>query len=378
MQSEPATTRAAVPFFDLGPSTKDLKHEILEDVATLIDEGSFTNGRQVQLFEEAFASYCDAPYCIGVASGLDALRLALLAADIEPGDEVIVPAMTFVATLEAVSQAGGRPVLADIGDSDYCLDVERAAMTAGGRTRFVMPVHLYGQMADMGAVARLADERGMVVVEDACQAHGAVRDGIAAGTAGLSGAFSFYPAKNLGGFGDAGALVTNDATIAARVRALREHGQSRKYRHDVEGYTARLDTIQALVLLHKLPFLDEWNEERRAAARLYGEALDGVGDLRLPPTPPGSEHVWHLYVVRTDAPESLADHLQREGIRTGRHYPEPPHLSNAYAHLGYGIGDFPVAEALAREAISLPLFPGITERQIDDVVRATKGHFAGA
>jgi dTDP-4-amino-4,6-dideoxygalactose transaminase len=241
-----------------------------------------------------------------------------------------------------------------------------------------MPVHLYGQMADIGAVARLADERGMVVVEDACQAHGAVRDGIAAGTAGLAGAFSFYPAKNLGGFGDAGALVTNDATIAARVRALREHGQSRKYRHDVEGYTARLDTIQALVLLHKLPFLDEWNEERRAAARLYGEALDGVGDLRLPPTPPGSEHVWHLYVVRTDAPESLADHLQREGIRTGRHYPEPPHLSNAYAHLGYGIGDFPVAEALAREAISLPLFPGMTERQIDDVVRATKGHFAGA
>ena len=307
MTPEPVMARpASVPFMDLGPSHKGLKQELLDAIGELVDQGAFTNGPQVRAFEQAFSAYCGASACVGLASGLDALRLALIAAGIERGDEVIVPAMTFVATIEAVMQAGGRPVFVDVGEADYCLDVESVSAVVGSRTRFVLPVHLYGQMADMRAVERLATKHDLHVVEDACQAHGAARDGVRAGLAGLAGACSFYPAKNLGAFGDAGALVTDDERIAAHVRALREHGQRGKYRHAFEGYTARLDTIQALVLLHKLPLLDGWNEQRRLVAAQYSAGLDGVGDLRLPSVPPGSEPVWHLYVVRTREPDPFA------------------------------------------------------------------------
>jgi dTDP-4-amino-4,6-dideoxygalactose transaminase len=367
----------AVPFLDLRPSNGPLATLLLEEIAELVESGAFTNGPQVAAFEEAFASYCGAPFCVGMGSGLDALRLALVGAGLERGDEVVVPAQTFVATYEAVTQAGGLPVVADVSDVDCGLDPDAAAAAVGPRTRFLLPVHLYGQMADLRALSALANRHGLEVVEDACQAHGARRDGVAAGTAGLAGAFSFYPGKNLGAFGDAGALVTRDVELARRSVALREHGQSRKYVHDLEGYTARLDSIQALVLLRKLALLDAWNAERQVAAAYYNAELEGVGDLRLPPVAPGSQPVWHLYVVRTAEPTALAETLRSRGIGSGRHYPEPPHLSVAYAHLGYRPGSFPVAEALAREGLSLPLFPGISEMQLAAVVAAVVEHFHG-
>ena len=375
--SHPAlTSQITVPFVELGLMNEPVRAEFLEAVADLVETGAFVNGPAVGSFEQAFASYCRTADAVGVASGLDALRLALLAAGIEPGDEVIVPAQTFVATLEAVTQAGGTPVPAEISSLDYNLDPAAAEAAVTARTRFLLPVHLYGQMADMQSLRSLADKAGLAIVEDACQAHGAERDGLRAGAAGLAGAFSFYPAKNLGAMGDAGALTTDDESLAAAVRALREHGQRRKYHHDLEGYTARLDTIQAIVLELKLRLLDGWNEERRAAARYLADALAGVGDLVLPEIAPGSTPVWHLYVVRTADPEALAAFLRERGIATGRHYPEPVHLAPAYAHLGYAVGSFPIAEQVASEGLSLPMFPGISEAQLLAVADAVGAFFS--
>jgi dTDP-4-amino-4,6-dideoxygalactose transaminase len=362
-----------VPFLDLAPQHRGLKAQLLGDFADLLDSGAFTNGPAVSAFEDAFAAYCGVRRCVGVSSGLDALRLALLAAGLRRGDEVVVPALTFVATFEAVTQAGGIPVPADVSETDYNLDPAAAAGAVGRRTRFLLPVHLYGQLADVEALATF----GIPLVEDACQAHGAVRGRVRAGAAGVAAAFSFYPGKNLGAAGDAGALVTDDDALADAVVALREHGQRAKYRHEVAGYTARLDTLQALVLLRKLPLLDGWNEERRAVAQQYDDALAGVGDLRVPPVAAGSDPVWHLYPVRTERPADLAAFLHERGISTGRHYPEPPHLSRAYARLGYRAGDFPVAEDLAAHLLSLPIFPGMTEAQVDTVARAVGEFFDG-
>jgi dTDP-3-amino-3,4,6-trideoxy-alpha-D-glucose transaminase len=377
--TEPLLRSAVVPFFDLEPSHEPIRGPLLSAIAGVVDSGAFVNGPAVEQFERAFARYCEADHCVGVASGLDALRLGLIAAGIEPGDEVLVPAMTFIATLEAVTQAGGRPVVVDVSEHDYCLDVAAASAAIGERTRFVLPVHLYGQMADMRGIRSMAAAAGLGVLEDACQAHGAWRDGIRAGSGGSVGAaFSFYPAKNLGAFGDAGAFVTDSAELAGTVRGLREHGQREKYRHEREGYTSRMATIQATVLLHKLELLDRWNDERRVAVAAYADALDGLGDLWLPPVPEGSQPVWHLYVVRTADPERLARFLAERGVRTGRHYPEPVHLSTAYEGLGHRAGAFPVAESLAREGLSLPLFPGITEDQLAQVAEAIRDYFAGA
>ena len=375
--SQPALAgRTAVPFVDLRASNEPIREELLAAVSELIDSSAFVNGPAVASFERAFAAYCGTADAVGLASGLDGLRLALLAAGLRPGDEVIVPAQTFVATVEAVTQAGGKPVLADVGELDYNLDPAAAEAALTSRTTFLLPVHLYGQLADMRALQGLAERHGLALVEDACQAHGAERDGVRAGAGGLAGAFSFYPAKNLGAIGDAGALTTDDAELAATVRALREHGQSRKYRHDLEGYTARLDTIQALVLELKLRLLDGWNEERRAAARFLSEGLAAVGDLVLPAVAPGSEPVWHLYVVRTAEPDALARFLGERGIATGRHYPDPVHLSPAYASLGYAPGAFPVAERVALEGLSLPIFPGISEAQLTAVVEGVRAYFS--
>jgi dTDP-4-amino-4,6-dideoxygalactose transaminase len=366
-----------VPFVDLGGVHRDLKESVLESVADLIERGDFTNGAAVADFEHAFAAYCGARYCVGMSSGLDALRLALIAGGLRTGDEVIVPAFTFAATFEAVTQAGGVPVVVDVSETDYNLDVAKAESAVGDRTRFLLPVHLYGQMSDVRALLALAERHDLQIIEDACQAHGAVRDGIASGAGGLAGAFSFYPAKNLGAMGDAGALITNDAELTERTRALREHGQYAKYEHALEGYTARLDTIQALVLLRKLSFLSDWNEERRNIARLYSDALDGVGDLRLPPVPQGSEPVWYVYVIRTAEPERLANFLRERGIATGRHYPQPPHLALAYADLGHREEDFPVAERLAHEVLSLPIYPGVSESQLGAVAKTIREYFRG-
>ena len=374
---QPVETRLRVPFLDLSASHALMKETLLSSIGDLIDTGAFTNGPAVQSFEAAFAAFCGTAECVGVSSGLDALRLGLVATGLEAGEEVIVPAATFIASLEAVTQAGGVPVVVDIDERDYCLDPAAVDAALGSRTRALLPVHLYGQMADMRQLASLAGARGLAVVEDACQAHGAERDGIRPGATAAASAFSFYPGKNLGAFGDAGALVTNDASTAARVRALREHGQTAKYVHDFEGWTARLDSVQALVLSCKLPYLAGWNDQRRAAAEFYSRALSGVGDLVLPPIPVGSVPAWHLYVVRTADPEGLAIFLRELGIGTGRHYPAPVHLTPAYAWLRRKRGEFPVAEALSRECLSLPIYPGITEAQLATTADAVRSFFDG-
>jgi len=370
-------TPVKVPFFDPSPMHAPLREAILADVAATLDAGDFVNGAAVGEFEQAFAEFVGRDHCVGTSSGLDALRLGLLAAGIEPGDEVLVPANTFAATFEAVTQAGGRPVPVDVSERDLNLDPDAAEAAVGPRTRFVLPVHLYGQLADMRRILDLAERRDLHVVEDACQAHGAERDGLRAGACSLVSGFSFYPTKNLGAIGDAGALVTDDAAVASRTRALREHGQTAKYEHTFEGYTARLDTIQAFALLRKLQHLHEWTAQRREAARRYSEVLTGIGDLELLPVPAGSDPVWHVYLVRTANPERLATFLRERGIVTGRHYPTPPHLSEAYAWLGKGEGDFPVTENLARRGLSLPIFPGITGEQIAYVGEQIGAFFDG-
>ena len=363
-----------VPFVDLAPSHLPLKERLLERIAETIDRGDFLNGEAVAEFERRFARYTGAQHCVAVSSGLDALRLALIGAGVGRDAGVIVPAHTFAATFEAVIQAGGKPVVVDISESDYNLDVDQTSRAAEHATH-VLPVHLYGQMANMRELARIADARALQIVEDACQAHGARRDGVTPGLLSRAAAFSFYPAKNLGAMGDAGALVTGDSDLSSLARALRAHGETRKYHHDHVGYTARLDTIQAVVLIEKLPLLEDWNRQRRDAADRYRRALAGLETLTLPLVPAGSEPVWHLFVVRVPDRDALARFLAARGIATGRHYPEPPHLTPAYAQLGFARGDFPVAEALARDGLSLPLYPGITPAQIDWVCESIHAFF---
>jgi dTDP-4-amino-4,6-dideoxygalactose transaminase len=290
---------------------------------------------------------------------------------------VIVPASTFAATFEAILQAGGRPIVVDVAEADYNLDVGQVETAAGAGASYVLPVHLYGQMADMQALTRIAAQKSVKIIEDACQAHGASRDGLSAGCESLAAAFSFYPSKNLGAMGDAGALVTDDEELASRAQALRVHGETRKYHHEYVGYTARLDTFQAIILVEKLSLLAEWNRQRQATARFYSDALSGLEGVRLPTTSAGSNPVWHLYVVRVRDPERLAEFLAERGIETGRHYPEAAHLSPAYRGLGYSRGDFPIAEGLAREALSLPLFPGISEAQLQWVYESVTDYFGG-
>jgi dTDP-4-amino-4,6-dideoxygalactose transaminase len=351
----------SVPFVDLGPSNASLKAQVLSRIGETIERGDFINGGDVVDFEAAFAAWAGRIHCVGLASGLDALRLGLLATGLQRDQGVAVPAATFAATFEAVVQAFGNPVVVDVDERDYGLDVRQVEA-----------------VGDMRALAAVAEQRQLTVVEDACQAHGAARDGLRPGDVGAVAAFSFYPSKNLGAFGDAGAAVTDDGDVAASMRALRVHGETRKYHHEQVGYTARLDTIQAGILAEKLPLLDEWNAERRRSAAFYSKALAGLDGLRLPPAAPRSEPAWHLYVVRSDAPERLAKFLGERGIQTGRHYPEPVHLSPAYRELGYAPGDFPVAESLAREGLSLPLYPGISERQLEHVCASLAEYFGAA
>jgi dTDP-3-amino-3,4,6-trideoxy-alpha-D-glucose transaminase len=375
LQERPLVAPSDVPFLALDRVNSVVKDAVLRELADLIDDGDFTNGPRVEAFERAFASFCGTHACVGVASGLDALRIALLGLGIGPGDEVIVPGATFVATYEAVTQTGATPVPVDISEHDYCLDVAAAAAAVGRRTRAILPVHLYGQMPDMRAIYGLAEAYGLGVVEDACQAHGALRNGIRPGEISDAAAFSFYPSKNLGAFGDAGAIVTNDPALAATARSLREHGQFEKYRHESIGYTARLDAVQAVVLLAKLEHLDAWNRERAAAAQLYDDALSGIDELRLPAVAAESRPAWHVYVVRTPRRDALRAYLGGRGIGTGVHYPEAPPHSGAYAALEPRRGALTVTAALSRECLSLPLFPGITEAEQRAVVSAIWAFF---
>jgi dTDP-3-amino-3,4,6-trideoxy-alpha-D-glucose transaminase len=364
-----------VPFVDLTVVHAELRERLLAKIGDLIDANAYINGPAVGEFEAAFAAYCGSEDCVGVASGFAALHLSLTHAGIEPGDEVIVPANTFAATAAAVVFAGGRPVIVDAGERDYNVDLEAVEAAITPRTRFLLPVHLYGQLADMRGLTEIAQRHELLVVEDACQAHGADRDGLRPGEAAVAAAFSFYPSKNLGALGDAGALVTDDATLASQIRAHREHGQTRKNHHEFAGSTDRIDTLHAIVLLEKLAYLDDWNASRREAAAYYIDGLAAVGDVEVLPVPPGSHPVWHLFPIRTADSTGLEAFLRERAISTGRHYPTPIHLMPAFAELGSGEGSCPVAESLARELITLPIFPGIREDQLDAVIQGVRDYF---
>jgi dTDP-4-amino-4,6-dideoxygalactose transaminase len=360
-----------IPFLDLPAQHRAVSGEILAAWRSILESAAFVGGAEVRGFEEEFAAYVGAPFCVGVANGTDALRLALLALDVGPGDEVVTVPHTFVATTEAIRQAGARPVFVDVDPATATMDPALLEAAITGRTRAVVPVHLYGQTADMDPILEIARRRGIAVVEDACQAHGARYRGRAAGSIGDAAAFSFYPGKNLGACGEAGAVTTARAEVAARVARLRDHGQSTKYVHEEDGWNARLDALQAAALRVKLRHLDAWNESREEAARRYASALSGSG-IALPVEAAGRKHAWHLYVVRHERRERLREALASAGIGSGLHYPVPVHLQKPYLDLGHARGSFPASEAWADRGLSLPMFPGLSGEAVDRVADVLK------
>jgi len=342
----------------------------------IIQNTAFAGGKHVAEFEKEFATYCDAPHVIGVSNGTDALLFALLAMGIQPGDEIITVPNTFIATTEAISQAGAVPVFVDVLPGSYLMNADLIEAKITEKTRALVPVHLYGQIADMDAIMTIARKHDLLVLEDACQAHGAYYKGKRAGTLGHAGAFSMYPGKNLGAFGEAGCVVTSDPEIAEAVTCLREHGQSQKYYHRMEGYNGRMDNLQAAALRGKLPFLDGWNEKRRKVAQLYLKELGGIPNLQLPIIRDESGHVFHLFVILVPDPNGLSDYLKQKEIFTGFHYPVPLHLQEAYKERGEPVGSYPVSEACAAQLISLPMFPELTEKQVIRVCDEIKRYFA--
>lgn len=364
-----------IPFVDLQAQHHALKEDIAQAVQAVITDCNFILGRQVTAFEEAFARFIDVKHAIGVSDGLNALKLALTALEIGAGDEVILPANTFIATALAVVQAGATPVLVDCDAESYNIDTRLIERAITARTKAIIPVHLTGQAADLDPILQLAKARGLVVIEDAAQAHGALYKGKPCGSIGAAGCFSFYPAKNLGCCGDGGMVTTNDALLADRLRRLRNYGQRIKYEHQEKGENSRLDTLQAAILQVKLPHLKGWNEARAAHAQQYRERLAGVGDVQFQKLSNFSTHIYHLFIIETDYRDRLQQHLEDKGIQTGVHYPKPIHLQEAFRDLGYGPGDFPVAERLATRMLSLPMYPELTSSQIEQVAEETKRYF---
>lgn len=362
----------AIPFLDLRLQYLALKDEIDSVVQEAMENASFIGGPNVSAFEEEFATFCKTKYCAGVGSGTDALRLALLAMGIEPGDEVITVPNSFIATTEAITQAGGRIVFVDVDPETMLMDASKLEAAITSRTRFIIPVHLTGLCADMDAILRIAKHYGLQVLEDACQAHGASYNGKIAGSMGTAGCFSFYPGKNLGACGEGGAVVSNDAEMIARVKILRDHGQSEKYIHVSEGYNGRLDAIQAAILRVKLRNLAKWNEARRQNAALYCEMLRDL-PIELPVSDHGHEAVFHLFIIRSEQRKAIQEALKSHGIGWGLHYPIPLHLQAAYTGMGLRRGSFPVAEGLAERILSLPMYPELGEEQIGEVAAVVRG-----
>src|SRR6202140_1654162 len=343
-----------VPFVDLASQYRSIAAEIDEAVSRVIRETDFILGCEVALFEEEFASFFQAKWAVGVDSGTSALELALRAYEIGPGDEVITAANSFIASALAISHVGATPVLVDVDPDTYTIDIAAIEKAITSRTKAIIPVHLYGHPADMDAIMNLAERRSLIVIEDACQAHGARYKGKTAGSLGHAAAFSFYPGKNLGAYGEGGAVVTNDEAIAKSLRMLRNYGQREKYQHMFRGYNRRLDTLQAAVLRIKLKHLEDWNDARRQHAKNYGRLLGQTG-IGVPRAAAHYESVWHLYVIQTDQRDALKEYLATRGIGVGIHYPVPIHLQPAYRDLGYRQGDFPVTEDYARRIFSLPM-----------------------
>jgi dTDP-4-amino-4,6-dideoxygalactose transaminase len=365
------TQGVTIPFVDLKRQSAAISNEIHNAMQRVLDECAFASGPAVAAFEAEFARYCGARHCVCVASGTSALHLALISCGVGPGDEVITVPMTFVATAWAISYVGARPVFVDIEPHTYTMDVSQVEDAITPRTRAILPVHLYGQMAYLDPLLEICKRHGLALVEDAAQAHGAMYDGRRAGAVGRVGCFSFYPSKNLGAYGEAGAITTNDDAIATRVRALRDHAQSERYRHGELGFNYRMDGMQGAVLSVKLRYLECWNAIRRQVAMRY-RALLGDTPLALPDEAEGRHHVWHLYVVRHAKRDRLQQVLTAAGIGSGLHYPIPVHLQPPYAYLGHRVGDFPVAEQVGRECLSLPIYAELSEGEQDRVVQTLR------
>lgn len=359
-----------IPLVDLAAQFDEIKDEVQAGLDEVFQTTAFVGGPQVTAFEDQYADFAGVKHCIGVANGTDALEMSFRAVGVRAGDEVIVPANTFIATAEAVARIGATPVFVDVRDDTLLLDPRGIEAAISARTRAIAPVSLFGQVATLDEIADALGDRDIAMVEDAAQSQGALRHGRRSGAIAQVAATSFYPGKNLGAAGDAGAVTTDDDDIARCVRLMGAHGSGRKYEHEMVGFNSRLDTIQAVVLSAKLGRLKDWNARRREAADRYVELLDGVAGIRLPVSAEGNEHVWHLYVVRVAERDAVLEGLHERGVGAGIHYPIPVHLSTAFAHLGVGPGTFPVAEGAAREILSLPLHPHITLAQQEQVVEA--------
>jgi dTDP-3-amino-3,4,6-trideoxy-alpha-D-glucose transaminase len=353
-----------IPLVDLRAQYRQLRPEVDEAIAKVLEQCTFILGPAVDEFEKSFADYIGVRHAVGVSSGLDALRLALTALNVGTGDEVIVPANTFVATALAVTAVGARPLLVDCHARTYTIDPALLEASITPRTRAIIPVHFAGQAADMQPILRLAQRYDLRVIEDAAQAHGTLYENRRCGSLAAAGCFSFYPGKNLGAYGDGGAVTTEDSALAAKLRMLRNYGQRARYDHVVKGINARLDSLQAAILIVKLSRLEQWNAQRRERAALYRELLAGVGDLTIQPPTVYTDHIYHLFIIETAHRDALRLHLKESGVETGIHYPIPIHLLPAYADLEYARGDFPITEKLATHSLSLPMFPELTEAQV--------------
>jgi dTDP-4-amino-4,6-dideoxygalactose transaminase len=362
-----------IPFVDLKAQYRTIEADVNQAIAAVLRQADFILGQAVNDFEAEYADYCQADYAIGVDSGYSALELILRAYEIGPGDEVITAANTFVATALTISNTGARPVLVDVDPQTYNLDPGKLEAAITPATRAIMPVHLYGQPADMEPIVEIARRHGLLVVEDAAQGHGARYQGQRTGSLGDAAGFSFYPGKNLGAYGDSGAVVTNDPVVAERVRLLRNLGQRSKYDHQIKGFNHRLDTLQAAVLRTKLPHLDGWNTARCRVAAEYERLLTDLPVIT-PRVAPGSEPVYHLYVIRVRDRDGLQNHLKQAGIATGIHYPVPIHLQAAYRDLGYKRGDFPITETLADEILSLPMYAELTNEEVGYIAATMAEH----
>ncbi len=369
--------RRDVPFLDLKTTHRELEDALLARIRESLLEAAFVGGPEVAGFEQEFSEYLGVGSAVGVGSGTDALRLLFVAMGVRPGDEVITVPNTFIATTEALTQAGASIRFVDVDRRTANMDPNQLDAAIGSRTVGVVPVHLYGQPADLDAISEIAKRRGLWMIEDAAQAQGSRYKGRRVGGDGVGAAFSFYPGKNLGACGEAGAVTTNDEAIAERVRMLREHGQRSKYYHDAEGYNARLDAWQAAVLRVKLPHLDAWNAGRRAAAGWYREALAGIDGVDAPFEPDWAEGNYHLYVIQAEDRDRLREYLATVGIGTGLHYPLPLHLQRAYEHMGIERGALPVAESLAERLLSLPMFPGLSEEDVGYVADHVRHFYEG-
>ena len=360
-----------IPFLDLKVQYRQIKPEIDAAVARVIDSGQFVLGPEVAAFEECFAAYCGAQYCIALNSGTSALHLALLAAGIGPGDEVITVSMTFVATTAAILYCGAKPVFVDVDPDTWTMDPNLVEASVTPRTKAILPVHLHGLMADMDPIMETARRHGLVVIEDAAQSHGAEYKGRSAGTIGDIGCFSFYPGKNLGAYGEGGAAVTSDPELARRMTLLRDWGQEAKYYHILPGYNYRMDAIQGAVLKVKMDYIEKWTEGRRFVAAHYDRLL-ADSRCKSPASPPHSRHVYHVYAVRVGHRDRVQEALDAAGIGTGIHYPVPVHLQKAYAVPGYGRGNLPITEALADQFLSLPIYAELRPDQVIEVVKELK------